>query len=46
MKILSSFQLVTVLAYFSIATVKATPHRIFRIYSAMHELGLGLLPGP
>jgi len=34
MKLLSSFQLATLLAYFSIATVQATSHRIFHICSA------------
>jgi len=29
MKLLSSFQLVTLLAYFSVATVQATSYRIF-----------------
>jgi len=36
-KLLNSFQLATLLAHFSIATVQvqATSHRIFRIYCAM-----------
>jgi len=34
-KLLNTFQLATLLAYFSIATVQATSHRIFCIYCAM-----------
>jgi len=35
MKLLSSFQFVTLVAYFSIATVQATSHRIFCVCCAM-----------
>jgi len=46
MKLLSTFQLTTLLACFSKATVQATLHRIFVSIVRGHELGLWLNQDP